>query len=347
MSVRKALKLALFALVMGLAGCDITPDGIEEKPIILDEVFPPSRSVASYRQIDKPKRMAEKDFADQIGGPKKLEILKAWGTFSTTAVEYGLPNQKPKVRISVSELPTKLEAYGAYTHLRPGLLPEEQYIKIGVHATLDGSILYCVHDRYLIVVHDLTDSSDEQRKALLINFARAVSERIPRPVTDIAPLIYLPAIGRVTASERLDKTDPLNLGIMDKGAVTAIYRVENREAKVFLAEVNDGFLKNGAAKKIRKLMEANGPVKELKYGDYGVQGQLFNKTAMVAQQDKVFFGAFGTLTEEEMKNLMLGIERRIKPIATLKYTDIQKNMDDQEKKDEKEAKEAETERKRQ
>ena len=33
---------------------------------------------------------------------------------------------------------SKQNAYGAYTNLRPGLLGEGSYVKIGVHATVDG-----------------------------------------------------------------------------------------------------------------------------------------------------------------------------------------------------------------
>jgi len=40
----------------------------------------------------------------------------------------------------------------------------------------------------------------------------------------------------------------------------------------------------------------------------------------------VIFGAVGTYTEEEMRELMAGMDRKIKPIVPLRYEDLKKEQ---------------------
>jgi hypothetical protein len=159
---------------------------------------------------------------------------------------------------------------------------------------------------------------------MLINFARAVSDRIPRDITDIALVGYLPYENRVPATERLDKEDPLGLGLFKAGGVTALYRVDNRECKVFMAEVADSAAVRGLVKDVKTAMEKEGPISELSVGTEGYQGRLFKSQSMLARREQVVFGCYGTMTEKEMKNIMAAIDRRIKPYVAPKIKDREK-----------------------
>jgi hypothetical protein len=304
----------LFFLAAGfIPGCTITSDGVQQAEVPLEEVFPPSKAVASYRQLAKPVKIAEQDLEDQIGNKQKVGILKKWTVISTLVADYGIPKRPPTAKVSITEMTSKQNAYGAYTNLRAGLLSDQNYIKIGVHATVDGERIMFVQDRFFVVVRDLSGASDPARRTMLINFGRAISERIPRDITDINLVSYLPFENRVAATERLDKEDPLGMGIFKTGGVTALYRADNRECKVFLAEVGDNIGLKGVMKDVKAAMEKEGPIGELGIGEEGYVGRLFKSQAMLSRREQVIFGCYGTMTEREMRNVMAGIDRRIKP----------------------------------
>jgi hypothetical protein len=320
------------ALSLLLTGCTITSEGVQQAEVPLEEVFPPSKIVASYRQLAKPTKTADAEFGEQIGGKQKLAVLKRWGTLSTLSAEYGIPKREAAARVSVTEMMSKQNAYGAYSNLRPGLLNEGSYLKIGVHATVDGERMLFVQDRFLICIRDLTGNSDPARRTMLINFARAISERIPRDITDINLVSYLPYENRVPATERLDKEDPVGLGIFKAGGVSALYRVDNREAKVFMAELSERSALQGHLNTIKALMEKEGATSDLSIGTQGFQGRLMKSQAMVAIREQVLFGCYGTLTEKEMKNLMAGIDRRVKPYVPPKIKEKKPGEEEEEKK---------------
>jgi hypothetical protein len=301
------------SLLVALPGCTITTEGVQEAEVPLPEIFPPSKAVASYRQLDKPAKPADKDLETQLGAKTRVAALRKWGMMSVLSADYGIPKRPPTARVLIAEMSSKQNAYGAYTNLRPGLLKESDYIKIGVHATVDGERLLFVQDRFVIVVRDLGGAAEAARRALLINFGRVISERVPRDITDPSLIGYLPYEDRVPATERLDKEDPLGLGIFKAGGVTALYRIENRECKVFMADAGDSHGVKDLLKEIKRTMLKEGAVAELNVGEEGWQGRLFKSTAMVARQQLVIFGCYGSMTDKEIRNLMAGIDRRIKP----------------------------------
>lgn len=305
------------ALLACLAGCVITEEGLEENPLSLPDIFPPSKIVASYRQIAKPERAGDDELTEQLGSDEKLKILRKWSIFTSLYADYGLPDKPKKVRITVTEMTSRVSAYGAYSNIRPGLQAPEQYVKIGTHATLDGERLYCVKNKYFIVVRDLSSSAAEQRRAMLINFARSAAGRIPSGSDDIDPVSFLPYENRVTASERLDKEDPLGLNIFTKGAVTALYRDKDKEAKVFIAQHETVGSTVAAFALLKEELEKSGKLAPISMGDEGFQGRLFKQTCMVAQRDRVVFGAYGDFTEEAMRELLATIDRRVKPILPI------------------------------
>ena len=320
--------------ILPLGGCTITSDGVQQNEVPLDEVFPPSKAVASYRQFAKPVKMTESEIEALVGGKQRYATLKKWNTLSTLSAEYGIPKRPPAARVSVTEMASKQNAYGAYTNLRPGLLGEQSYVKIGVHATVDGERMIFVQDRFLIIIRDLSGASDPARRTMLINFGRAISDRIPRDITDITLVSYMPYENRVPATERLDKEDPLGMGLFKNGGVTALYRIDNRECKVFMSEVADHMGLKGLIGDIKKAMEKEGPISELGIGEEGYQGRLFKSVAMVAMREHVLFGCYGTMTEKEMRNIIAGIDRRVKPYVPPK---IKARPEDEDEKDKKKA----------
>jgi hypothetical protein len=312
-----SLLAALWVLV-SLSGCTITTDGVQQAEVPIEEIFPPSKIVASYRQLKKPAKISDDELRDQVGNAQKLGIVKKWSSLSSLASEYGIPERPPKARVSITEMSGKQNAYGAYSNLRPGLLPEGSYLKIGVHATVDGDRLFFVQDRFLIIVRDLSGEADPARRTMLINFARAISDRIPRDITDIELVSYLPYENRVPATERLDKEDPLGMGLFKTGGITALYRLENRECKVFMAELPDASTVRSMVKNVKAAMDKEGTTGDLGIGTEGFQGRLFKSQAMVSRREQVIFGCYGTMTEKEMKNIMAAIDRRIKPYVAPK-----------------------------
>jgi len=306
------------ALVLGLSGCTVTPDGVQQFEVPQEEIFPPSKAVASYRQVKKPERIEAKAIEDQIGGAQKFAVLKKWGALSTLMAEYGIPDRAPKARVTVTELGSKQNAYGAYSNTRPGLLADTNYVKIGVHGTVDAERLIFVQDRYLIVIRDLSGDTDPTRRTMLINFGRAISDRIPRDITDIELISYLPTDNRVPATERLDKEDPLGMGLFKGGGVTALYRIDNRECKVFLADAKENSDIKGLVQQVKAAMDKEAPTSELGVGVEGYQGRLFKSLAMLARRESTIFGCYGTMTEREMKNIMAAIDRHVKPAVPLK-----------------------------
>lgn len=301
------------ALVLALSGCTVTQDGVQQYEVPQEEIFPPSKYVASYRQLKKPEKIETKAIEEQLGGAQKFAILKKWAPLSTMMAEYGIPERPPKARMTVTEMGSKQNAYGAYSNIRPGLLADSNYVKIGVHATVDAQRLMFVQDRYLIIVRDLSGDADPARRTMLINFGRAISDRIPRDITDIELVGYLPYENRVPATERLDKEDPLGLGLFKGGGVTALYRIDNRECKVFLAGAKENSDIKGLVKAVREAMDKESPTSELGIGIEGYQGRLFNSLAMLARREDTIFGCYGTMTEREMKNIMAAIDRHVKP----------------------------------
>lgn len=317
-------------LLLLLAGCEITTEGIEAKEVVVDEIFPPSKTVSSYRQLGLPKQVAEAAQVEQFGSKEKLAALKKWSSFATRSCDYGLPNQPPLIRVMVCEMSTRLDSFGAFSNLRPAMLPDNQYVKIGVQAVLDGDRLFFVHDRYLVIIRHLQQSPDEQRRALLLNFGRGVSKRIPRPMIEPTPLNYFPVQYRVPATERLDKEDPVGLAIVENGA-SALYRIGNRESRMFMATASGTFRRLAFLEKYRKAMQAEGPTKEIQLGDGCYQGKLNKLNAVIAQREDVVFGILGTLEPEEMQEIMATADRLIKPYIPVKYKDVQKKGEEDEK----------------
>jgi hypothetical protein len=309
---------AMISVLAALCGCTITTDGVQQAEVPIEEIFPPSKAVASYRQLKKPSKITDDELTAQVGSAQKLAILKKWSSLSSLSAEYGIPDRPAKARVTITEMSGKQNAYGAYTNLRPGLLPEGSYLKIGVHATVDGDRLYFVQDRFLIIVRDLSGAQDPARRTMLINFARTISERIPRDITDIEIISYLPYENRVPATERLDKEDPLGMGLFKAGGVTALYRIENRECKVFMAELPEASGVRSMVKNVKEAMDKEGTTADLGVGTEGYQGRLFKSQAMVARREQVVYGCYGTMTEKEMKNIMAAIDRRIKPYVAPK-----------------------------
>ncbi|MGD0092414.1 MAG: DUF6599 family protein [Planctomycetota bacterium] len=331
----RALAVSSLGLVLVLVlGCTITSDGIQQAEVPLAEVFPPSKVVASYRQLAKPAKPSEQDLEAQFGGKPKVAVLRKWNVIASLAADYGIPKRPPVARVSVTEMTSKQNAYGAYTNLRPGLLSEANYVKIGVHATVDGERLLFVQDRFVIVVRDLGGLADPARRTMLINFSRTISDRIPRDITDITLVNYLPYESRVPATERLDKEDPLGLGVFKAGGVTALYRVEDRECKVFMAEATGAGGAKDLLKDVKKEMLKEGQVTELGVGEEGCQGRLFKSLAMAARREAVAFGCYGNMTDKEMKNVMAGIDRRVKPYKPPKVKE-KKKTEEEEKEEEK------------
>lgn len=318
-------------ILLFLPGCEITSEGMEGKEVVLEEIFPPSKTVSSYRQVAPPKQAKAEDLEEQLGGKERAALLKKWGSFASRICEYGLADKPPLVRVTVTEMSSRMDAFGAFSNIRPAMLPENQYVKVGVQGVLDGERLIFVHDRYLIIVRHLQMAPEEQRRALLLNFGRGLSRRIPRPMVEPSPVIYLPAQHRVPGTERLDREDPVGLGVVDNG-VSAVYRIQNREGRMFMSQVSEAFRRLTFLQKYRKAMEAESPVRELHIGDGSYQGKLNKLNAVIAQRDDVVFGILGTLTEEEMQEIMATADRQIKPYSPVKYTDIQKKNEEEEEK---------------
>src|SRR5206468_3382739 len=107
-TLRRVCRVAsLAAALLLIAGCTITSEGVQQYEVPIDEVFPPSKIVASYRQIKKPIKVEQKDVEDQLGGAQKFGVLKKWSPLSTLSAEYGIPDRPPKARVTVTEMGTK------------------------------------------------------------------------------------------------------------------------------------------------------------------------------------------------------------------------------------------------
>ena len=331
-SPSRLLAVCGLSLVLFTPGCTITPEGVQQAEVPLEEVFPPSKLVASYCQLAKPAKPAEADLEAQLGGKAKAAILRKWNLLSALAADYGIPKRQPVARVSVTEMTSKQNAYGAYTNLRPGLLGETNYVKIGVHGVVDGERLIFVQDRFVMVVRDLSGMAEPSRRTMLINFARAISDRIPRDITDINVVGYLPYENRVPATERLDKEDPLGLGVFKAGGVTALYRTGNHECKVFMAEAGTTSGAKELLKDVKKAMLKEGQVAELGIGQEGYQGRLFKSLAMAARRDLVVFGCYGDMNDREMKNVLAGIDRRVKPYVPPKVKEKKEEEKEEERK---------------
>ncbi|MCZ7646737.1 MAG: hypothetical protein M5U26_15860 [Planctomycetota bacterium] len=134
------------------------------------------------------------------------------------------------------------------------------------------------------------------------------------------------------ASERLDKDDPLGLSILKEGAVSAIYRKDGKEAKVFLAQVEETFLRASVLKRFHDLMAKEGKVEELPLGDQGHAGKLKGQRFLVAQRESVVYGVLGNLDDNQLQELMAIVDRKIKPFVPAQYKDLQKAKEKEEEK---------------
>lgn len=324
--MRTLIHLLALLLLAVTGGCTITTEGIQNFEVPLEETLPPSRVVASYRRLAAPTGIKGSELESEFGGKEQIEVIEKWSKMKALFAEYGIPERPPKARITVMEMSSKQNAYGAYSNLRPSDLPEKSYVKIGVHATVNEDRLLFVQDRFLILVRDLSGSKDPERRTMLINFGHATSERIPRDITDISLVGYLPYENRVPATERLDKDDPLGMGVLKGGGVTALFRNGNRECHVFLAEMKEKGGAKGAFKDVKKAIEKEGGASEsLTIGEEGLTGKFHGALCMAARRESVVFGCYGTFDEKEMKSLMANIDRRIKPYVPPKVKEENKD----------------------
>jgi len=112
-----------------------------------------------------------------------------------------------------------------------------------------------------------------------------------------------------------------------------LYRTEDRarECKVFLAEAGDTSAVKGLLKDVKTAMTKEGPVTELGIGNEGFQGKLFKSLAMVSRREQVVFGCYGTMTDREMKNVIAGIDRRVKPYVPPKIKEKEKEETEEKK----------------
>ncbi len=342
--VARACLIAAAALLAG--GCTVTQEGIQTFEVPIEEVLPPSRVVASYRQLNKPVPMKDAELDEQFGNAERLDILEKWSRLKTVFSDYGIPERPPKARISVTELSTKQNAYGAYSNMRPGDLNEKSYVKIGVHGTVIEDRLFFVQDRYLMVVRDLSGSHDPERRTMLINFGHAISDRLPRDITDISLVGYLPYENRVPASEKLEKEDPLGMNMFKSGGVTAAFKIKEkvdnkineRDCKVFLADAKDKSGANSALKSLRKEFDRLGKTEDIGLGEENKGDtksftcQINGSPGMIAKREGVVYGCYGTYNEKEMKGLMSNIDRRIKPYVPPKIKEKEKDPVDEDKK---------------
>lgn len=331
-------------------GCTITSEGIQTFEVPIEEILPPSRVVASYRQLNKPLRMKDEELSEQYGSAERLEIVNKWSKVTTVYADYGIPERPAKARISVTEISTKVNAYGAYSNLRPSDLSDKSYVKVGVHGTVIDDRLFFVQDKYLIIVRDLAGTPEPERRSMLINFGHALSQRLPRDITDISLVGYLPYENRVAASERLDKDDPLGMNIFKQGAVTAQYRVQEkpdkseksndpallgktiRDCKVFLIETKDKGSSKSALKSVRKEFDKQGKTEDLGFCEEGFTTTFNGTPAMIARRESVIFGCYGSFNEKEMKGLMSAIDRRVKPYVPPKVKEKDPVEEDEAKK---------------
>ncbi len=288
---------AFSILAIMVFGCTITTEGIQNFDVPIEEILPPSRIVASYRQIAKPLVIKDAELEEQFGNKERMEIVDKWSKVKSISSDYGIPERAPKARISVTELSNKQNAYGAYSNLRPSDLNEKSYVKIGVHGTVMEDRLFFVQDRFLIIVRDLASTPEPERRTMLINFGNAISDRLPRDITDISLVGYLPYENRVPASERLDKEDPLGMSILKGGGVTASFKiqdkgekgdkkVETRECKVFLSDAKDKGSAKTALKQLRKEFDKDGgKTEDLAQGEDGFTCSFNNAPAMIAKRE--------------------------------------------------------------
>ncbi len=349
MRIIVSLLLRLYLVVLGsliVYGCTITSEGVQQFEVPLEDILPPSRCVASYRQLNKPLRLKEAELSEQFGNAERLEIVDKWSKVSSVYADYGIPERPPKARISVTEISTKINAYGAYSNLRPSDLNERSYVKVGVHGTVIDDRLFFVQDKYLIIVRDLAGTPEPERRTMLINFGHALSDRLPRDITDISLVGYLPYENRVAASERLDKDDPLGFTIFKQGAVTAQYRIVEKpekgkapataktghECKVFLVEAKDKAGSKAALKSARKEFDKQGKTEDLGFCEEGFTTTFNGSPAMIARREGVVFGCYGSFDEKEMKGLMSAIDRRVKPYVPPKVKEADPIEADEKKK---------------
>ena len=136
---------------------------------------------------------------------------------------------------------------------------------------------------------------------------------------------YLPYENRVPATERLDKDDPLGMGLFKGGGVTALFRIDKRECHVFLADTKEKGNAGNVYKNVKKALEAEGATEALSIGEEGFSGKFRGSPAMVAKRESVVYGCYGTYDEKEMKSLMANIDRRVKPYAPPKIKEKEKD----------------------
>jgi hypothetical protein len=332
----------LGALAVGLvflsSGCTITTEGMQNYEVTLEDILPPSRVVASYRQLAKPTRLNDTELQEQIGTKEQYEIVGKWSKMKAVYSDYGIPERPPKARVAVIELGNKQDAYGAYSNLRPNTLEDKCYLKIGVSGTVMEDRLVFVQDRFLILVRDLNGTPEPERRAMLVNFGYATSARIPKDITDITLVGYLPYDNRVPASEKLDKEDPLGLGVLKTGGVTANFKIVDklgpkiaeRNCTVFLSELKDKGGAKGILKRVRDMLDKEGKTEDAGMGEEGFTCSFRGAAGMVARREAVVFGAYGTYTEKELKTLMSNIDRRIKPYVPPKAKEKEKDPAEEE-----------------
>jgi hypothetical protein len=327
--------LILFAALafFSILGCTVTTAGMESKETIVEDVFPPSRVVASYRRLNKPKQLprgAERRKA--WGDERAVEILSQWNALSHHYCDYGLPNQLPRARLVIAEFSDKENAYGAFTALRSDNLPVEAHVKIGVQGVFLSERLFFTQNRYLAAVTDLAPDQSDERRSVLIEFGLRISDRLPHDITDIAPITRMPLENRVPGSEKFWREAPAPLKVADRELAAARYKVGPREGTFFVADCALG----GGAKRVfgrfESAMSKEGPLRAAPFGQKSFSGTFNRQPSIIAIRDGVVFGVYGGLDPKEMVSLMTEADKRIQPLDAEPFKPNEKKSDEEEQK---------------
>jgi hypothetical protein len=184
-----------------------------------------------------------------------------------------------------------------------------------------------------------------------VGSALATSSRIQRPLSEPSPLIYLPANGRVLASEKLAQECPWQAGLAAGLTAVARYRrggakpEETREGELFVTTPWDGtptWLYLSRLPSFHDLLARSKGEAELAVGDQGWSGSLGGQPCMVAERSAVVFGVRGSLKADEMRELLVAVDRRVQPYVPTAFQDLEQQRQKQRDKDSQQRKIEET-----
>ena len=231
--------LGTLLAVIAAAGCG------QNAGTDLELLLPEPSELAGWIPVDGPVAYAPDDLYEYLDGG--AERYLSYGFRSLVHVRYGVAGpERPGLTLDLFDMGSSLGAFGIYSAGRRPEIPPEPW---GVEGWTDGDVAHAWKGS--VYLHGVADRADPEAVALMRRVIARAASAVPGDPTEPPELDPLPLAGRVARSERYVASDLMGHGFLG-GGVTASYRVDGRDVRLFFADVGGTASADEAVARLRR-----------------------------------------------------------------------------------------------